>query len=1017
MSTDIATLGIKVDSTQVNQAGKDLDNLTDKGKKAEGSAKSVTSAFNDLKGALAALGLAAVAKELGQMADTYKNIQGRLSLVTKGTAELAYTTEKLFAISQRARVGFEATADLYTSLARSTKSLGTSQTDLLGVTETISKALIVSGANAQTAEGSLRQLGQAFASGALRGDELNSIMEGTPRIAQAIADGMGITIGQLRKLGAEGKLTGEAVFNALKNQKDAVEQEFAKMPVTIAQSFQLLQNEVLKFVGEADAANGASAAFAGGIQTLAKNLDTVVTAVEVLAVAFGIKLVAGFVASTAAALTEQAALLGLTSAAEVAGFAVGTLIARLAALSVLGGIALLIVAFVNDTMKATQAVDEANRSFAEMKKQAEAAGGGATTAAGHVTGLGKDALGSIPKIDAFGGRVGAAAQELYNMARAAKVARLEMLETQLAKSQQNEITLGNATPGGRSMVAANNRAALMRGDILGIDTSVATNRLRSFFSAGRTDRENGDAYAKQVQVSLDLMRRIREERDKPITPQDAPTPVAAAATGGGKKSGGKSAAETEYERAVKASKDYVDQMNIETSEMGKSEIEIHRMAAAREAAKAPTEELRMSILKAADAWEVAKIKEEAETKAAEEAKRVKEEQTRANAQQLKDGAAMIAQIEYEARTRGMNAKELEVEQAKREMAQRGIVEGTEAYKLYAAAILAAAEARGQLYLDADQAHDFADAMRDVASSIKEASDGFGEYFGRGVEGFANLMEVVSDYGAKRAEVEADIADAKARGKYTDEEAAKYNRQLANLEISNYGNMLGAAKTFFNEKSKGYKILQAAEMAFRMFQFAMSVKAMLFDSAETASSVAKSGIRTAAHAVEAVVKAIASLPFPFNLVAGAATAAAIAALGVTIFGGGGSKASASTGNMGGDGSTDTATSSAGFNRMANNYNVTNGSGSTGSNDNMPTRVAANDSGAMTGAGGMTMKLTVNQNAPGVVVESEQVGRDEIRLMIKQGVREDAPKAVAGDMANSNSPTSKALKANYQVAPRR
>jgi tape measure domain-containing protein len=193
-------------------------------------------------------------------------------LVTNGTADLAAITDKLFASAQRARVSFEATTDIYSSLARSTKSLGTSQADLLSVTETINKALIVSGASAATAEGALTQLGQGFASGTLRGDELNSVLEGTPRLAQAIADRMGVTVGQLRKLGGEGKITGETVFNALKGQKDAVEAEFAKMPTTIGQSFVQLRNEILKYVDEADTAGGTSAAFAEGVALLARNL-------------------------------------------------------------------------------------------------------------------------------------------------------------------------------------------------------------------------------------------------------------------------------------------------------------------------------------------------------------------------------------------------------------------------------------------------------------------------------------------------------------------------------------------------------------------------------------------------------------------------------------------------------------------------------------------------------------------------------------------------------------------------
>ncbi len=1019
MSVDIATLGIKVDAKDVKNAGDELDNLADKGKKAEGATKSVTSAFDSLKGTLAALGLGVIAREVAQLADTYKNIQGRLGLVTSGTAELAFINEKLFSIAQRTRTEFEAVTDLYSSLARSTKALGTSQSDLLQVTETINQALIVSGANAASSEAALRQLGQGFASGALRGDELNSVLENTPRLAQAIADGMGVTVGQLRKLGAEGKITGEAVFNALKTQKEAIEKEFATMPVTISQSFVQLNNEILKFVGEADKGSGASSAFAAGVQLLAANLDDVAVVIEVLAVAFGVKLVASFVASTAAAVAQQAALIGLTTTAEVAGFAVGVLAARLLALSALGGIAYLFVALANNVATTDVAFSRISRTAAELKTKLEGTGEGAKGAGGQVGGLGKDALGSIPKIDAFGGRVGAAAQQLYGMARAARAARVEMLQTQLAQSQKDETTAMKATKAGQNLVIDQNWSNFRKGDFLALDPSASVNSVKSVLSNGRTDREADAAYSQAYQNSANLQKQLREARNAPIGLNDLPTSSGGGATAANdnkKGGGGKSSAQTEREQAVKASQDYIDQMKIETDEIGKNEIQQHRMAAAREAAKAPTEALRMEILKAADAWEVATVAEEAKTKATEEAKKAAEKAVQDNKQQLADGKAMADAIAFENSLLGMNAKEREIAMATRDLELRHILEGTEAYKLYAAAILGAAVAHGQLELDADKANDFANAMRDVAASIREATEGFNGYFGTGVEGFANLMEVVSEYGAKRADIEAEIADAKARGRYSDEDAAKYQQRLATLEMNNYGNMLGAAKTFFNEKSKGYKILQAAEMAYRMFQFAMSVKAMIFDAAETSSSVGKSGIRAAAHAVEAVAKAIASLPFPFNLIAGAATAAALAAIGLKVFGGGGGGSSAATGNMGGDGSTDTATSAAGFNSLGknkanNNYNVTM---PTSSNDNS-TAIPKNSGGF--GTQSFNQKIVIENAPEGFYLQAKSITHDEVRFIARSEVNESAPKAVAADMANPNSSTAKSMQANFEVARRR
>src|SRR3546814_446597 len=124
-----------------------------------------------------------------------------------------------------------------------------------------------------------------------------------------------------------------------------------------------------------------------------------------------------------------------------------------------------------------------------------------------------------------------------------------------------------------------------------------------------------------------------------------------------------------------------------------------------------------------------------------------------------------------------------------------------------------------------------------------------------------------------------------------EERAQRERQINSLfaarsltsQIGLYGDMTHAAQGFFKEGSSGYKALETAEKAFRAVEFALSVRAMAQDAIETASSLAKSGARTATKAVEAVVSAISSLPFPLNLAAGAATIAALASIGVSIAG--------------------------------------------------------------------------------------------------------------------------------------
>lgn len=224
------TAGVK----QVQQGSKSLNKFFADNKNAiDGVAHSLQAlsiSYNALKGI--ANRISPAIKSL----DELKNATGRLKLVTEDTKELVKAQQELFKISNNSRVSFTQSVDLYARLGRSLKDLSPSQDKMLQVTEAINKSLIVSGASATSAEAALTQLGQGLAAGALRGEELNSVMEQTPRLAEAIAKGMNVGLAGLRKLASEGKVTSEVVFNAILSQKEALAQEFAQMPLTVSQS-------------------------------------------------------------------------------------------------------------------------------------------------------------------------------------------------------------------------------------------------------------------------------------------------------------------------------------------------------------------------------------------------------------------------------------------------------------------------------------------------------------------------------------------------------------------------------------------------------------------------------------------------------------------------------------------------------------------------------------------------------------------------------------------------------------
>ncbi|NTV02425.1 MAG: tape measure protein [Chlorobiaceae bacterium] len=230
-------------------------------------------------------------REVIEISDRYASLEGRLALVTSSSEELRHAQDALYEVAQRSRVAYDSTIDLYTRLARSTKdTLAPSQERLLKVTEAINKALIVSGAESESAKAALIQLGQGMSSAELRGEELNSVLEQTPRLAQMIAEGMGTTVGQLRKLAQEGKLTSAAVFTAMEQQAEKVDKEFAKMPVTVEQATRLVKNSMERVVVEANKAAGAtstlSMAFADLAVSIDTNRDSVVTSIGLIMLAF-----------------------------------------------------------------------------------------------------------------------------------------------------------------------------------------------------------------------------------------------------------------------------------------------------------------------------------------------------------------------------------------------------------------------------------------------------------------------------------------------------------------------------------------------------------------------------------------------------------------------------------------------------------------------------------------------------------------------------------------------------------
>ncbi|HID8296113.1 phage tail tape measure protein [Proteus mirabilis] len=216
-------------------------------------------------------------------ADSWTELQNRLKLVTNSSQELMKATNDVYNIAQATRQSLDSTAQVYQRFADNADRLGLSQQKVAELTETVSKAVAISGASAASAEAALTQFGQALASGQLRGEELNSVMEQTPGLARAIADGMGISVGELRKKAQDGEMTIEKVIQALERAADSVDKKFATSVTTVSQGFTNLQSAITKFIGEANQSTGATQLLTTGLSALSNHFSEVMRVTEALA--------------------------------------------------------------------------------------------------------------------------------------------------------------------------------------------------------------------------------------------------------------------------------------------------------------------------------------------------------------------------------------------------------------------------------------------------------------------------------------------------------------------------------------------------------------------------------------------------------------------------------------------------------------------------------------------------------------------------------------------------------------
>ncbi len=287
MNSNTLNITIEVDDNgtpKIKKLGNEMDAASKKGEKGFKRTNKSLGDFNRTAGAAGKLikGLAAawvtvkllqLAKQTLALADSWTLLDNKLKLVTQSERELASVQEGLYELSLRSHAAYEASVNLYSRFARATLSLGTSQSDLLRITETLNKASAISGATQMETAAAMQQLSQAFASGVLRGDEFRSVTEQASRVTQILSDHLGVSIGKLREMAFEGEITADVMLEAFSGAANTIDEEFSKMQVTVSQAMTDLSTVWGSVIHDANETIGATNDIATSIQELADTID------------------------------------------------------------------------------------------------------------------------------------------------------------------------------------------------------------------------------------------------------------------------------------------------------------------------------------------------------------------------------------------------------------------------------------------------------------------------------------------------------------------------------------------------------------------------------------------------------------------------------------------------------------------------------------------------------------------------------------------------------------------------
>ena len=286
---EVNQIDVETYERKVQQLNSELEQTDSKASAAAGGLGKIGSV-------LAGFASISFAKSMLDTADAMQSINAQVRQVVSSESEYLAVQRQLLDVANNTRASLESTANLYVSTSRALKDYGYTQQEILTFTEATNNAMAIGGVQAQQQAAALMQLSQALGSGVLQGDEFKSIAEAAPILLDTIAEYMGKSRAEIKKLGSEGQLTADVIFKAISGASEKFGEQAAKMPMTMGQALTVFSNNWQSMVSKLLNDSGAMSGIAAVIKLIADNLNLVVP------------IVAGFAVAVAAAVAPTLAL-------------------------------------------------------------------------------------------------------------------------------------------------------------------------------------------------------------------------------------------------------------------------------------------------------------------------------------------------------------------------------------------------------------------------------------------------------------------------------------------------------------------------------------------------------------------------------------------------------------------------------------------------------------------------------------------------------------------------------------